>query len=119
MTTSLRPATVRPDGGRSAARPDGERTASAATEFMRPERGRQPLACWDADPELFFPIAENDPVHEIAKALCRGCWALDQCAARAEEERIDHGTWGAMTEWERRAARRKRNRTANAVGSVA
>jgi len=102
---------VRPDGGR--------RTSSAATEFMRPDRGRQPLGCWDADPELFFPINEHDPDIPATKAMCRACPAVVECGARAEQENYDHGTWGGLTEWERRAARRKRNRTLSSVGGAA
>jgi len=68
---------------------------------------RARAACWNADPELFFPEGVAGPALESAaraKRICRGCpvrarcldWALGHAA---------FGIWGGRTQEERRAFR--------------
>ncbi|WP_374204803.1 WhiB family transcriptional regulator [Pseudonocardia sp. WMMC193] len=73
------------------------------------DRPRAETPCTD-DPELFFPVGTSGPaLLQIAeaKAHCQRCPALDRCLALALETGQDHGIWGATTEQERRALRRR------------
>ena len=60
--------------------------------------------CAGADPSLFFP---SDEENEQALQLCRGCPVQEQCLEYALEHNIEFGTWGGMTEAERRTIRKK------------
>lgn len=67
----------------------------------------------DEDPELFFPIGNTGPAIlqiEEAKAVCRRCHVREQCLEWALEAGQDHGVWGALSEDERRALKRKNAR---------
>ncbi|WP_082375743.1 WhiB family transcriptional regulator [Pseudonocardia sp. HH130629-09] len=72
---------------------------------------RAHAACRTADPETFFPVAENGPELDravaTAKRICAGCPVLAECRAWAIEA-LPHGIAGAMTEHERHHARRTR-----------
>lgn len=74
---------------------------------------RRHAACLDTDPELFFPVGSTgralDQI-EQAKAVCRGCPVLSECLEWALETNEDAGVWGGMSEDERRALRRSRQR---------
>ena len=62
-------------------------------------------ACLEADPELFFPVAEHGPgKDEIARAkeVCAACRVRRQCLQFALATRQAHGVWGGTTEEERR-----------------
>jgi WhiB family transcriptional regulator, redox-sensing transcriptional regulator len=77
---------------------------------------RHRAACQDEDPELFFPIGNSGPALlqiEDAKAVCRRCDVIDQCLQWALESGQDAGVWGAMSEDERLALKRRaaRNRS--------
>ncbi len=74
---------------------------------------RQNAACIGEDPELFFPVGTTGPAIgqvEKAKAVCRGCDVIDQCLEWALASNQDAGVWGGMSEDERRALRRSRQR---------
>lgn len=81
------------------------------------EAGRAPSAEWMAraecrkhDPEKFFPVGTAGPARSQAaeaKAICRGCPVVDACLAWAIETGQDGGIWGARTEEERRALKRR------------
>lgn len=76
---------------------------------------RHRAACRDEDPELFFPIGTTGPALrqvDEAKAVCRRCEAIDACLTWALDSDQDAGVWGGMDEEERRAAKRRRVRTA-------
>jgi len=70
-------------------------------------------ACRQADPELFFPIAEvSGPAarqFEAAKAVCGPCAVRANCLSYALEA-MPEGIWGGTTVDERRAARRRPSR---------
>lgn len=74
-------------------------------------RGR--AACLDEDPELFFPIGTTGPALdqlESAKAICAVCDVTEQCLEWAIATNQDAGVWGGLSEDERRALRRSRQR---------
>ncbi len=71
---------------------------------------RHKSACKDEDPELFFPVGETGPAllqEEQAKAVCRRCPVTEECLRWALDSGQDHGVWGALTERERRAVKRR------------
>ncbi|TDB93589.1 WhiB family transcriptional regulator [Actinomadura sp. 7K534] len=75
---------------------------------------RHRAACRDVDPELFFPIGNTGPAIlqiEEAKQVCRRCDVTDACLRWALESGQDSGVWGGMGEDERRALKRRRNRS--------
>ena len=67
-------------------------------------------ACLQADPELFFPIAEGTgPAArqaEAAKAVCGPCVVRKNCLSFALEA-MPEGIWGGTTPDERRTVRRR------------
>ena len=80
---------------------------------------RHRAACRDEDPELFFPSGNTGPALlqiEEARAVCRRCEVVDECLQWALESGLDAGVWGAMSEVERRALKRRtaRNRAPTA-----
>lgn len=69
--------------------------------------------CAEVDPELFFEQATsryesvpNGTRESIAKGICRRCPAMRECRAYAMDHPELDGIWGAMTEKDRRRARR-------------
>lgn len=71
---------------------------------------RNRAACQEEGPELFFPIGNTGPALdqvEEAKAVCRRCEVLQACLEWAMESGQDAGVWGAMSEDERRALKRR------------
>jgi WhiB family transcriptional regulator, redox-sensing transcriptional regulator len=74
---------------------------------------RHRAACRDEDPELFFPIGNTGPALvqiEEAKQVCRRCPVTESCLQWALSSGQDAGVWGAMSEDERRALKRRRAR---------
>ncbi|QBI19182.1 WhiB family transcriptional regulator [Egibacter rhizosphaerae] len=74
---------------------------------------RQQAACIGEDPELFFPVGSTGPALEQverAKAVCRRCPVIEECLEWALATNQDAGVWGGMSEDERRALRRNRQR---------
>jgi WhiB family transcriptional regulator, redox-sensing transcriptional regulator len=77
-------------------------------------------ACLDEDGELFFPVGNTGPAllqTEKAKAVCRRCEVVDSCLSWAMESGQDAGVWGALSEDERRALKR-RNARAHRAGPL-
>ena len=71
---------------------------------------RHAALCRDEDPELFFPIGTTGPAEtqvEQAKIVCRRCPAVEPCLTWALETGQDAGVWGATSEDERRALKRR------------
>ena len=71
---------------------------------------RHRAKCLTEDPELFFPIGNTGPALvqiERAKAVCRQCEVMETCLKWAIENGQDSGVWGAMSEDERRALKRR------------
>jgi Transcription factor WhiB. len=81
---------------------------------------RNRAACLKENPELFFPTGNSDPAfHQIekAKAVCCRCPVVDTCLRWAMESGQDAGVWGGLSDYERRALKR-RNARAGRRGPV-
>ncbi|MBQ0850401.1 MULTISPECIES: WhiB family transcriptional regulator [Streptomyces] len=73
---------------------------------------RERALCRYEDPDLFFPIGAHDSGPGLlqtdeAKAVCRRCPVMRNCLDRALAAGPVEGIWGATTEAERRALRRR------------
>ncbi|HLA66551.1 MAG TPA: WhiB family transcriptional regulator [Acidimicrobiia bacterium] len=62
-------------------------------------------SCRRADPELFFPVDDEDA--EAAIKICRGCAVREECLGWALDSRIRYGVWGGTTERDRRRLQRR------------
>lgn len=74
---------------------------------------RTRAACIDEDPELFFPVGTTGPAvdqADEAKRVCASCEVREPCLEYALDTNQDAGVWGGLTEDERRALRRARQR---------
>ena len=74
---------------------------------------RHEAICRNEDPELFFPVGNSgQALTQVAKAklVCNRCPVTNDCLQWALETGQDAGVWGGMSEEERRALKRKRNR---------
>lgn len=71
---------------------------------------RQRAACRGVDPDIFYPVTDEDA--EDAKAICRACPVQEACLEWALRVREKDGVWGGATERERRRILRRRRRTA-------
>jgi WhiB family redox-sensing transcriptional regulator len=75
---------------------------------------RHEAACRGAEePDLWHPAGSTGlallQIRE-AKAVCRGCPAMERCAEYALDRRITDGVWGGLSEDERRSILRRRAR---------
>ena len=78
---------------------------------------RDDAACLDEDPELFFPVGNTGPALlqiEKAKTVCRRCEVVDDCLSWAMKSGQDAGVWGALSDDERRALKRRNARARRA-----
>lgn len=69
-------------------------------------------ACLWEDPELFFPVGVTGPAitqEQEAKLVCRSCPVVEPCLLFALAGRFS-GVWGGLSEAERDALRRRRQR---------
>lgn len=69
--------------------------------------------CNVSDKELFFPIGNTAGAQQWiddAKSVCRRCDAVEFCRDWALDTNQDAGVWGAMSEDERRALKRRESR---------
>ncbi len=71
---------------------------------------RQHAACRGLDPEVFFPVDDDEA--GVAKAVCAQCPVQETCLEYALGSRERDGVWGGCTERERRRIIRQRRRTA-------
>jgi WhiB family redox-sensing transcriptional regulator len=72
---------------------------------------RHHAACRDEDPELFFPLGDNDAAHlqaEQAKRVCLRCPVIEWCAQWAIDNRMENGVWGGLDETQLRNIHRHR-----------
>jgi WhiB family redox-sensing transcriptional regulator len=63
--------------------------------------------CRGVDPEVFFPIAEDDAWR--AKEICGMCSVQQQCLVNSLQNRERYGVWGGVTEKERQDMFRRGN----------
>lgn len=71
---------------------------------------RQRAACVGVEPEIFYPVSEDDA--DQAKAVCAQCEVREACLEFALANRERDGVWGGATERERRRIIRQRRRSA-------
>jgi WhiB family redox-sensing transcriptional regulator len=71
---------------------------------------RNRAACRGIDPDIFFPVTDDDA--EPAKAVCNVCPVREACLEFALAAREREGVWGGATERERRRIVRQRRKTA-------
>jgi WhiB family redox-sensing transcriptional regulator len=71
---------------------------------------RNRAACRGVDPDIFFPISDEDALQ--AKAICAECPVREACLEWALATRERDGVWGGATERERRRMIRQRRKTA-------
>jgi WhiB family transcriptional regulator, redox-sensing transcriptional regulator len=69
----------------------------------------QQAACRGLDPEIFYPVSEEEAAH--AKAVCGQCAVQQACLEHALGSRERDGVWGGATEKERRRIIRQRRRS--------
>ncbi|GAA4983436.1 WhiB family transcriptional regulator [Yinghuangia aomiensis] len=95
-----------------------ERWQNAAA--CRDTSGGSAYAEWFSEPD---DVRESDAAREMreraAKSLCRSCPVRRDCLVAALEEHDEHTIRGGLTVEERRALRRKVNRTAAEVAKAA
>jgi WhiB family redox-sensing transcriptional regulator len=66
---------------------------------------RMQAACFDADPDMFFPH-DGQNIRD-ARAICSRCPVQEQCLEYALRNSIEFGVWGGLSvrERERMSAR--------------
>lgn len=83
------------------------------TSDRRGETSGRP-ACFGKDPEIFFPVGDTYRMDrekvEQAKAICKRCEVVDQCLEGAMERGEHYGVWGGLSERERAAIKRRKDR---------
>jgi WhiB family redox-sensing transcriptional regulator len=79
-------------------------------DLMKPPAWRQRAACRGVDPDIFYPVLDEDAFE--AKAICDSCAVQQPCLEWALNSRERDGVWGGATERERRRMIRQRRRTA-------
>lgn len=83
---------------------DGDELGHPLADVPAPGPWARRGRCRTAPPSLFFPERGDDL--RQARAICKGCPVVDQCAAYAIPHRDLRGVWGGLSEKERRLLRR-------------
>jgi WhiB family redox-sensing transcriptional regulator len=73
---------------------------------------RQFARCRGVDPEVFYPVSDEEEAAEEAKAICALCPVRQPCLEFALATREKNGIWGGLTERERRRVLRRRRKSA-------
>jgi WhiB family redox-sensing transcriptional regulator len=73
---------------------------------------RELARCRGIDPEVFYPVSDDDEAAEEAKSICAECPVREACLEYALTSREKEGVWGGLTERERRRVLRRRRKTA-------
>ncbi|HUF84222.1 MAG TPA: WhiB family transcriptional regulator [Acidimicrobiia bacterium] len=73
---------------------------------------REFARCRGVDPEVFYPVSDDDDDAEEAKSICADCPVREPCLEFALSTREKNGVWGGLTERERRRVLRRRRKTA-------
>lgn len=68
--------------------------------------------CHGLDPEIFYPIGDDENAAAEARSVCSPCPVREACLEHALTRREKHGVWGGLTERERRRILRRRRRSA-------
>lgn len=88
-----------------------------AESYRSLESWRADAACRGVDPNVFFPLADEEA--GSAKAICATCPVRDDCLDYALATRQGDGVWGGLTEVERRRLRRRRQDQRRRAGRAA
>jgi len=72
---------------------------------MPPDFWQDRAACFGIDPDVFFPISEEEA--GPALAYCRSCRIREDCLAWALKNGERYGVWGGLTEQQRRRISRQ------------
>ena len=78
--------------------------------LMRTQAWRTQARCKGIDPEIFYPVSDEDA--DEGKAICAECPVRLACLEYALAYRERDGLWGGATERERRRIIRQRRKTA-------
>jgi WhiB family redox-sensing transcriptional regulator len=70
-----------------------------------PDFWQDRAACFGVDPDLFFPISEEEA--GPALAFCNACPIRQECLAWALKNGERYGVWGGLTEQQRRRLQRQ------------
>lgn len=73
---------------------------------------RQLARCRGVDPEVFYPVSDDEEAADEAKSICALCPVRETCLEYALTAREKEGVWGGLTERERRRILRRRRKTA-------
>ncbi|MGQ0805315.1 MAG: WhiB family transcriptional regulator [Actinomycetota bacterium] len=73
---------------------------------------REFARCRGVDPEVFYPVSDDDDAADEAKSICALCPVREACLEYALSTREKNGVWGGLTERERRRVLRRRRKTA-------
>ena len=73
---------------------------------------REFARCRGVDPEVFYPVSDDDEAADEAKSICALCPVREPCLEFALSTREKNGVWGGLTERERRRVLRRRRKTA-------
>jgi len=73
---------------------------------------REFARCRGVDPEVFYPVSDDDDAADEAKSICALCPVREPCLEYALSTREKNGVWGGLTERERRRVLRRRRKTA-------
>lgn len=70
-----------------------------------PDMWQDRPACFGIDPNVFFPVSEEEA--GPALAFCNACGIRSECLAWALKNGERYGVWGGMTEQQRRRLARQ------------
>lgn len=70
-----------------------------------PDQWQERAACFGVDPDIFFPITEEEAGHALS--FCSGCRIREECLAWALKNGERYGVWGGTTEQQRRRLQRR------------
>ena len=70
-----------------------------------PDVWQERSACYGIDPDVFFPISEEEA--GPALAFCSACTIRDECLSWALKNGERYGVWGGLTEQQRRRISRQ------------
>ena len=75
------------------------------TDPSPPDMWQDRAACFGIDPDVFFPISEEEA--GPALAYCGSCRIREECLAWALKNGERYGVWGGLTEQQRRRITRQ------------
>ena len=78
---------------------------SLPADPMPPDMWQDRAACFGIDPDIFFPVSEEEA--GPALAFCNGCRFRETCLAWALKSGERYGVWGGTTEQQRRRIQRQ------------